>query len=98
MAKYTLYTNYLSERDKERLKEELNAGNDVCVASDCIGHTRAQMVKNQGEQFLESLGCVSDEEDIVGNKFYHLPRPDRPKMVPMPGAEKLADLKAKYDT
>lgn len=94
MAKYTMYTNYLSERDKERLKEELKAGNSVCVSSDCIGHTRAQMVKNQGEQFLESLGCIQDGEDIVGDKFYKLPNH---RLVPMPGDEKLADLKAKYN-
>ena len=45
MAKYTLYTNYLSDRDKERLKEELNKGKMVCVSSNCIGHTRAAMVQ-----------------------------------------------------
>lgn len=70
MERFTLYTNYLTDSDKDRLQEELNNGKLVCVSSNCIGHTRAAMVQAQGERYLESIGCVAVEENALHEKFY----------------------------
>lgn len=72
MALYSLYTNYFCDRDKQKLLEELNKGNAVSVSSNCIGHTRAAMIKAQGEKYLESLGCVVVGEDLMETKQYKL--------------------------
>lgn len=73
MAKFILYTNYLSDKDKETIKVHLAQGDSVCVDSTCIGHTRAQMVRTSGELFMESLGAtLVDKELIHVNNFYAL--------------------------
>ena len=73
LKKFTLYTNSLSDRDKERIQELLKEGYAVCVDTNCIGHSKAMVVRNQGELYLKSLGAtLVDKEFIHVNSFYAL--------------------------
>lgn len=72
MEKEVYYTNYVGDKEKAELLAMLKAGKAVQVGSNCIGHTRAQMVKIQAQEFFRSVGALPVEEDMWGG-FYALP-------------------------
>lgn len=45
-------SNYFSEQCKQKTDEWLKQGYWVCFCCDCIGHTRAAMFENAGEQYV----------------------------------------------
>lgn len=72
MEKTRFGFNYLSDERKAMVLEALNRGDAVCIIPSCIGHTRAEMVNAQAENFFEEVGAyvVDVEHDMF--KFYEL--------------------------
>jgi len=72
-VKVSISTNYVGENEKAKIKQALKAGRLVRVSSPCIGHTRAEMVRCQGEAYMRSLGAVPVETEggsVFGDWFY----------------------------
>lgn len=71
MEKFTLYTSFFSDSDKQKVKRELMKGNMVCVYPDCINKERAARVKHNSEQYLKDLGAQMINEVILDSKKFY---------------------------
>ena len=71
MARVEIYTNYISgnEKIKQKIEKALKEGNEVRIGSSCIGHTRAEMVMNDGKRFMEELGAKPVYKDLWGTYY-----------------------------
>lgn len=85
MEKITVWTNYFAgvKPEVERL---LNEGKAVRVGADCIGHTRAWMIKQETKAYMDEVGAEIYEEDWCG-AFYYLKSAQKP--VPKKRGRKL---------
>lgn len=65
------YSNDLTPAEEAEVVRLLNNGYAVRISSDCLGHTRANMVKNQGLNLFSRLGAVRVEEETHGLGGYY---------------------------
>lgn len=70
MARVTIYTNRLTERDKLTVRKELFRGNLVRIYPTCINQGRKDIIKYQSEQFFEELGAKPvNDESVAGEEY-----------------------------
>ena len=65
------YTNELTPAQEAEIVKLLHQGYAVRISSDCIGHTRANMVKNQGLNLFSRLRAVRVAEETHGLGGYY---------------------------
>ncbi len=70
MARVTIYTSRLTERDKLTVRKELFRGNLVRIYPTCINQGRKDIIKYQSEQFFEELGAKPVTDDSVAGEEY----------------------------
>lgn len=65
-------SNYFGDREKAKTDEALAAGKWVSFCADCIGHTRAAMFENNGEQYVKTKhpDAVVFKDDYGVRHFY----------------------------
>lgn len=70
MARVTIYTSRLTERDKQTAQEEISRGNMVRIYPTSINQGRRDIIKYQSEQFFEELGAKPVNDDSVADEEY----------------------------
>ena len=70
MNKITIWTNDFGSV-KLQVMDELKSGNAVRIGASCIGHTRAQMIENNTQTFMKSIGAKCEEG------FWYLPKKEK---------------------
>ena len=63
MPKVTVYTNRLTDRDKQTAREEILKGNQVRIYPTCINNSRSEIIIHQSEELFKSLGASPVEEE-----------------------------------
>lgn len=70
MKTKVLYYNYIGEEEEKEIIDALNDGYAVYVGSNCIGHTRAEMVRIQAERIFKKVNAVKAFKEHGMFDFY----------------------------
>ena len=70
MQRVTIYTSRLTDRDKKTAQEEISKGNMVRIYPTCMNQGRRDIVRYQGEKFLEELGAKPVNDESVVDEEY----------------------------
>lgn len=57
MEKVTLGYNYIDDKRKKEIVDNLKDGKAVNVVANCIGHTRAEMVEADAKKIFAEVGA-----------------------------------------
>lgn len=72
MEKVIVWTNYF-DAVKPEVERLLKEGKAVHVGADCIGHTRAYMIRSNAQKFFEEAGAV-----VLEDGYYYLESAQKP--------------------